>query len=51
MIYYEHRKRKPQYYADLEKGISHVVEERPSYGTGRVTAMMRLSGFGLEGIA
>ena len=45
MIYYEHRKRKKQYDADLEKRISHVVEERPSYGTRRVTAMIRRSGF------
>ena len=44
MIYYQRRKREPQYDADLEKRISHVVEERPSYGTRRVTAMIRRSG-------
>ena len=31
MIYYQRRKREPQYDADLEKRISHIVEERPSY--------------------
>ena len=44
MIYYQRRKREPQYDADLEKRISHVVEERPSYGTRRVTAKIRRSG-------
>ena len=44
MIYYQRRKREPQYDADLEKRISHIVEERPSYGTRRVTAMIRRSG-------
>jgi putative transposase len=44
MIYYQRRKREPQYDADLEKRISHIVEERPSYGTRRVTAMSRRSG-------
>ena len=34
----------PARYADLEKRISHIVTERPSYGTGRVTAMIRRSG-------
>ena len=29
MIYYQRRKREQQYDADLEKRISHVVEERP----------------------
>ena len=29
MIYYEHRKRKQQYDADLERRISSIVEERP----------------------
>ena len=51
MIYYQRRKREPQYDADLEKRISHFVEERPSYGTRRVTAMIRLSGSRWEGIA
>ena len=44
MIYYEHRKRKKQYDADLERHISSIVEKRPSYGTRRVTAMIRRSG-------
>ena len=44
MIYYQRRKREQQYDADLEKRISHVVEESPSYGTRRVTAMIRRSG-------
>ena len=44
MIYYQRRKREPQYDADLEKRISHIVTERPSYGTRRVTAMIRRSG-------
>ena len=44
MIYYKRKERKQQYDADLEKRISHVVEERPSYGTRRVTAMIRRSG-------
>ena len=44
MIYYQRRKREPQYDADLEKRISHIVDERPSYGTRRVTAMIRRSG-------
>ena len=44
MIYYQRRKREPQYDADLEKRISHIVEERPSYGTRRGTAMIRRSG-------
>ncbi len=44
MIYYQHRKREPQYDADLEKRISDIVTERPSYGTRRVTAMIRRSG-------
>ena len=51
MIYYQRRKREPQYDADLEKRISHIVEERPSYGTRRVTAMIRLAGSRWEGIA
>ena len=45
MIYYRHRERKPEYDADLERRISSIVEERPSYGTRRVTAMIRRSGF------
>ncbi|MCL4480425.1 MAG: DDE-type integrase/transposase/recombinase, partial [Candidatus Thermoplasmatota archaeon] len=44
MIYYQRRKREPQYDADLEKRISHIVTERPSYCTRRVTAMIRRSG-------
>ena len=44
MIYYKHKERKPQYDADLEKRISDTVTERPSYGTRRVTAMIRRSG-------
>ena len=44
MIYYKRKERKQQYDADLEKRISHVVEERPSYGTRRMTAMIRRSG-------
>ena len=51
MIYYQRRKREPQYDADLQKRISHIVGERPSYGTRRVTAMIRLSGSRWEGIA
>ena len=43
MIYYQRRKRKQQYDADLERRISEIVTERPSYGTRRVTAMIRLS--------
>ncbi|HLH85656.1 MAG TPA: IS3 family transposase [Thermoplasmataceae archaeon] len=45
MIYYQRRKREPQYDADLERRISGIVEERPSYGTRRVVAMIRRSGF------
>jgi hypothetical protein len=44
MIYYQRRKREPQYDADLERRISDIVTERPSYGTRRVIAMIRLSG-------
>ena len=44
MIYYKRKERKQQYDADLEKRISHIVEERPSYGTRRVTAIIRRSG-------
>ena len=44
MIYYQRKKRERQCDADLEKRISHIVEERPSYGTRRVTAMIRRSG-------
>ena len=44
MIYYQRRKREPQYDADLERRISDIVTERPSYGTRRVTAMIRRSG-------
>ena len=33
MIYYQRRKREPQYDADLERRISDIVTERPSYGT------------------
>ena len=44
MIYYKHREREPQYDADLERHISDIVTERPSYGTRRVTEMIRLSG-------
>ena len=50
MIYYQRRKREPQYDADLEKHILNIVTERPSYGTRRVTAMIRLSGSRWEGI-
>ena len=48
MIYYQRRKREPQYDADLEGRISHIVTERPSYGTRRVTAMIRRSGIRVE---
>ena len=51
MIYYQHRKIELHYDAVLEKRISHIVEERPSYGTRRVTALIRLSGSRWEGIA
>ena len=44
MIYYQRRKREPQYDPDLETRISDIVMERPSYGTRRVTAMIRRSG-------
>ena len=44
MIYYRHRERKPKYDVDLERRISHVVEEGISYGTMRVAAMIRRSG-------
>ena len=44
MIYYQRRNRKPQCDFDLEKSISHIVGERPSYGTRRVTAMICHSG-------
>ena len=44
MNYYQRRKREPQYDADLERRISDIVTERPSYGTRRVTAMIRRSG-------
>ena len=44
MIYYQRRKREPQYDADLERRISEIVTERPSYGTRRVTAMIHRSG-------
>ena len=44
MIYYKHKEREPQYDPDLEIRISDIVMERPSYGTRRVTAMIRLSG-------
>ena len=42
-IYYQHRKREPQYDSDLERHISDIVKERLSYGTRRVTAMIRRS--------
>ena len=44
MIHHQCRKREPQYDADLEIRISDIVTERPSYGTRRVTEMIRLSG-------
>ena len=44
MIYYQRRKRKQQYDPDLKRRISDIVTERPSYGTRRVTAMIRRSG-------
>ena len=44
MIYYKRKERKQQYDADLEKRISDTVTERPSYGTRRVTAVIRRSG-------
>ena len=44
MIHYKHKEREPQYDADLERHISDIVTERPSYGTRRVTAMIRRSG-------
>ena len=43
MIYYQRRKREPQYDPDLERRISDIVVERPSYGTRRVTAMIHRS--------
>ena len=51
MIYYKRKERKPQYDPDLERRISDIVTERPSYGTRRVTAMSRLAGSRWEGIA
>ena len=44
MIYYEHRKRNPQYDMELENRISNIVSERPSYGTRRVGSMIRRAG-------
>ncbi|MCL5439955.1 MAG: IS3 family transposase [Candidatus Thermoplasmatota archaeon] len=44
MLYYGHMKRKKRYDADLMDQISGIVKERPSYGTRRVTAMIRRSG-------
>ena len=44
MIYYEHRKRNPQYNMELEKCISNIVSERPSYGTRRVGSMICRAG-------
>ena len=44
MIYYEHRKRNPQYDMELEKRISDIVSERLSYGTRRVGSMIRRAG-------
>ena len=44
MIYYDHRKRNPQYDMELEERISAILSERPSYGTRRVGAMIRRAG-------
>ncbi len=44
MIYYERKKRKERYDTDLEALISDIVMDRPSYGTRRVTAMVRRNG-------
>ena len=44
MIYYKHRKRNPQYDMELEERISDIINERPSYGTRRVGAMIRRAG-------
>ncbi len=44
MIYYKRKEREPQYDPDLERRISDIVTERPSYDTRRVTAMIRRSG-------
>ena len=49
MIYYQHIKRLPQYYADMEKPVFDTVTERLSYGTGGVTAIISRSGFRIGG--
>lgn len=44
MIYYRKRKRSERYDANLEDLISNIVKERPSYGTRRITAIIRRKG-------
>ncbi len=44
MIYYKKTKRKERYDSNLEALISDIVRDRPSYGTRRVTAMVRRNG-------
>ncbi len=44
MPYCSHKDRKKRYDADFMDLISGIVKERPSYGTRRVTAMIRRSG-------
>lgn len=44
LVYYEPQERKPRPDPVLESRITAIVTERPSYGTRRVTAMIRRSG-------
>ncbi len=44
MIYYRSRARNPGYDSYLEERIKALVEERPSYGSRRITAMLHREG-------
>ncbi|SIM84430.1 IS3 family transposase [Cuniculiplasma divulgatum] len=43
LLYYRHRKRSIPLDPSIESRISEIIKERPSYGTRRVTAMIRRS--------
>lgn len=47
MIYYKHRKRIAEYGEDIERLISDIIDERPSYGTRRIAVMIKRSGMNI----
>jgi putative transposase len=44
MLYYDKREREQRFDPDLEEKITSLIEERPSYGTRRITAMLHRQG-------